>query len=500
MSFNIHNQSLPKQNNSWYFKTGQIHHFLCKCGHVDQCMYPVILINMYHPEHCCSHCANTHYLDSVIFLTNPKVVRWSIFHWNIETIKTDESWVVRAYASIPLFDYNLQKIRFRKTVIATNTLFFNGIDKYHEDYPMILKKYVYNHRDKATLIKSLMDEELKKVLYVFILNAPIDEIAWIEAEKLDKLSLEEQIKLLSFFLENDHLKEYDFFYWDNFLIFRDISKKHPSVKELLSFIFNHRQEKSIKKAYFDSYERSMEIYSRYNNMADHIFSRHIEDRNFLLELIKMDIEVKHVLFDEVSMITVEYFLEFLRERYTQKAVTKLFTVLDQRNFRHNNIVRDTIWMCRGETMNFIREHFRKVPLTFQRLHDEFIRINTMRKVALHGKAEFVYEENDLHAQVKKDLFEYRLPETIQILQNWSQQLHNCMYGYSRSIHEGRTIIYGVFKDDILKYAIEIRGNKIVQALGKHNSRIGVEDRVEIDLWFKEVYIATWMRSPLRKVI
>jgi len=274
----------------------------------------------------------------------------------------------------------------------------------------------------------------------------------------------------------------------------DKSKKHPSVNEMLSFIFNYRQEKSIKKAYFDSYERSMEIYSRYNNMADYLFSRHIEDRNFLLELINIDIRVKHVLFDEVSMITVEYFLEFLRERYTQKAVTKLFTALDQRNFRHNNIIRDTIWMCRGETMNYIREHFRKVPLNFQSLHDEFIRINSMRQIAIHGKAEFEYAENDLHAQVTKDLFEYRLPETIQILQKWSQQLHNCMYGYSIPIHEGRSIIYGVFKDDILNYAIEIQGSKIVQALGKHNSHISVEDRAKIDVWFKEVYIVTWLRS------
>ena len=120
----------------------------------------------------------------------------------------------------------------------------------------------------------------------------------------------------------------------------------------------------------------------------------------------------------------------------------------------------------------------------------------MRDAALKGKVEFEYLEHDLKAQTKKDLFEYRLPKTIHILQQWSQQLHNCMYGYSRSIHQGHTIIYGVFKDDILSYAIEIQGNKIVQALGRHNRRMEAEARAEIDAWFKEVYIDTWMRSPL----
>ena len=493
MTNRIKRPHLYKRENSWYLKTGHIHHFICKCGQVDQ--FGNIVSTIHHPAHCCRSCGNSYYLDSVMFLTDKKVVRWLAFNWSIETIKTDEAWIVRAYASIPLFDHDLQKIRFRKTIIATTTLFFTGKHQYHEDHPMIMKKYIYNHMDKATLIKELMAEELEKTLYAFILELPTDEIAWIEDEKINNLSLAERLKLFSFFLVHDHLKEYDFFYWDNFDIFRDISKQYPLVKEMLFFISSHRKEKSIKRAYFESYAKSMKIHSRYNHMADHLFSRHIEDRNFLLELLKIDTKVKHVLFDEVSMITVEYFLEFLREHYTQKAVTKLFTALEADAFRyHQQIVRDTIWMFRGESMHFIREHFRKVPPTFRRIHDEFIRINAMRDASLSGKVEFEYQENDLNAQGKKDLFEYHLPETTHILQRWSQQLHNCMYGYSRSIHQGRSIIYGVFKDDILIYAIEIRGSKIVQALGRYNRRIEAEDRAEIAVWFKEVYVDTWMRS------
>lgn len=44
----------------------------------------------------------------------------------------------------------------------------------------------------------------------------------------------------------------------------------------------------------------------------------------------------------------------------------------------------------------------------------------------------------------------------------------------------------------MTYAVEIRGNKIVQALGKYNQRLEEEDKAEIDAWFKKVYVATWM--------
>lgn len=263
---------------------------------------------------------------------------------------------------------------------------------------------------------------------------------------------------------------------------------------MLFYISNYRKEKSIKKAYFESYERSMKIHSRYNHTADYLFARHIEDRNFLLKLIQIDPEVKHLSFNETELITLEYFFKFLMEHYTQKAVTKLFTTVNKNTFRYNNIIRDTIWMCRGESMNFIREYFRKVPLNFQRLHDEFIRINALRDASLGGKIVFEYHDNDLKAQTKKDLFEYHLPETIYALHQWSQQLSNCMHGYSRDIHRGQSLIYGVFKDDILTYAIEIRRNRIVQALGKHNKHIEAEDREEIDRWFKEVYVDAWIRG------
>ena len=96
-------------------------------------------------------------------------------------------------------------------------------------------------------------------------------------------------------------------------MFREKSKEYPSVRGMLDFIFNHRTGRSIKKAYFESYKQSLETSSRYMYTTDYVFARHIEDRNFLLVLINIDVEVKYFLFKYIPMIIVEYFLEFLKK-------------------------------------------------------------------------------------------------------------------------------------------------------------------------------------------
>ena len=461
---------------------------MCKCGQTDR--FSNVASDEYHPSHRCSRCHNDYYLDSLMFLTDEKVVRWSAFYWNIETVKTDESWIVRAYEFIPLFDYELQKIRFRKVYIGSILLSFRGEKSFHEDYPMLMKKYVYNYTDKSIQIKELVFKDLKKELYDFVLSSPISAIAWIEENPLMKLSIQKRLELISFFMKHTHLKEYDFFYWDNFAIFFERSKEYPSVQMMLDFVFNHRKEKSIRKAYFQAYANSMKIHGRYNHMADYIFARHITDRNFLIELIRMDINVKHMLFNETSMLAVENLIEFLKEHYTQRTVTNLFLKIE----RDTHIMRDITWMHRGAGETYVREHFRKVPLTLENLHHEFIRVHSLCNTEFSGKVKFDYHPNDLNAQSKKESFEYRLPTTTHILSQWAQYLDNCMLSYAREIHKRNRIIFGVFKEDVLSYAVEIREHKIVQSLGYDNKPINPEDSKEIDLWFKDVYLNSWITS------
>ena len=485
MTFGMHHRRLGAQKNSWYLRTGEVHHFLCRCGCVEQ-TYSLVS-KIHHPNHTCSVCGNTRYLDSTMFLGDPKVIRWSAFFWDINETKSNMAWSVSAYAHIPVFDYAIQKIRLKKFIFAVATLTFKGEHDYEELAPNLLRKYVYNGNVNARTLKEMMQEALNERLSSYVLTDPIEAIVWMKAQEVPESGSMSRINLYRFFLRNPHLKEYDFYYWKNFETFREISKQNPTVKEMLAFIMNFRQERSLKKACYTAYERAMIQLSYYNPVADFNFTRLIDDRNFLLRLILIDTKVKMKLFDETRWGEVKTLVDFLSEHYTQKQITEFFC-----DMKPSNYFKDTVQMFRGEMADFIKEHFNKVPLRIERLHSEFIRVGRMWKYVHGEKKRFDYHKNDLAAQGVIDGLTFQLPETTEVLHEWATLLHNCMFGYSDMVHKGKTVIYGVFKGKKLLYAVEIRHNKIVQALGKFNRQIKEEDRKRIDMWFMKSYMASWL--------
>ncbi|MDQ7060868.1 MAG: hypothetical protein Q9M43_06900 [Sulfurimonas sp.] len=72
--------------------------------------------------------------------------------------------------------------------------------------------------------------------------------------------------------------------------------------------------------------------------------------------------------------------------------------------------------------------------------------------------------------------------------------YNCMFGYVNTIKSGRSIIYGVFRDNELLYAVELRAMQIAQALGKFNKKIDELDMNIIKKWHKEKYISSCYSS------
>ncbi len=60
-----------------------------------------------------------------------------------------------------------------------------------------------------------------------------------------------------------------------------------------------------------------------------------------------------------------------------------------------------------------------------------------------------------------------------------------MFRYSDDIHRNKSIIYGVFRDNELKYAVEIKDNAIGQSYGIYNSVVSTEDMRVIKAWFLE---------------
>lgn len=50
-----------------------------------------------------------------------------------------------------------------------------------------------------------------------------------------------------------------------------------------------------------------------------------------------------------------------------------------------------------------------------------------------------------------------------------------IFGYSKRVYLQTSIIYGVFRDDAILYAVEIQNLKIVQAKATMNAKVSVDD-------------------------
>ena len=416
--------------------------------------------------------------------------RWSSCYWDYPSYADERGWSVSAVAKIPVFDYSIQKIIMREVSIATVSMMIDSTQHYTVDHSLIGKRLVYNGSDTIQKIDDLVEKEIYQKLYDCIISHPGDRLGWIEAEKIESFSLKKCLEIFSFFLVNSHLKELDFFFWGNFRSFHKSSIKYPTVMQMLDHIYNNRKEKSIKRSCFQSYHKA--IIEHYNPKADYLFSRLIEDPNHLREYIAIDHRIKNQLFDDIRAEEVASFFTFLKRHYADKSIKKLWIGLALGTVR-GGIVRDTIKMFSDESMQeVIERHFCKPAPDFEVLHEEFIRLNRLRKIGKRGRLDFGYHPNDIKAQAEIDDYSFKLPQTVYLLDEWARKLHNCMFSYSNAIKDRRTVIYGVFVQDTLKYAIEIKGDRIVQALGVSNSSIGAEDREVIGRWFRDVYLRGWI--------
>jgi hypothetical protein len=133
-------------------------------------------------------------------------------------------------------------------------------------------------------------------------------------------------------------------------------------------------------------------------------------------------------------------------------------------------------------LDSLEEYFIKVKLTSKSLHDELVRIYHLISCELENKEEFEYDDIWLHAEKYFKGLEFKLPQSVKELSLWAKLLSNCMFGYSKDIHQKRSIIYGIFRDTELLYAVEVKDMKIVQARGKLNNKVADEEMAIIMQW------------------
>ena len=73
-----------------------------------------------------------------------------------------------------------------------------------------------------------------------------------------------------------------------------------------------------------------------------------------------------------------------------------------------------------------------------------------------------------------------VPRTVAELAEWGRRLHNCIGGFGRAVHEGRSWLLGIECGDRLAYCIEVTpAGGVRQFLADHNRQVPRRDALAV---------------------
>jgi len=486
-----------KNKNSWILSvenktnTKYNHHYFCSCTKEFKLRTEINEPNA--PDILCPMCGNDYFKDAVVFENMKSTKIWKYFKWMSVVSEDKDYWNISLKYETPILNDKTYEIKLNNKDLLHIRLKKDGSVASKISYKSkVVSQYSLFMDDRVQPFKKLLLDEAKESLYNYIMMNKSKVIEWIDDNELKEFSIDDKLKYLTFFLKNSHLKEHRFFFWrmDNI---QDHTIKHTTQIEMLNFVVDNRKEKSIKKALYLGYENSIN-HIGYYPYSDYIFSRSIKNIDLLIKLYGIYPAIKqHIFTDETFAVAIEFIL-FLKRHYTEKQIVKLFLedMQDVKEYKNRlNNWRDTLRMLQTRNaFSSLEEHFSKVKLTTKKLHDEIVRVFHIVSYELDAKESFEYDEIYLSACSTYKELEFKLPLTVKELSLWAKMLHNCMFGYSRSIHEQRSIIYGVFRAEELLYAVELNGFRIVQAKAVSNNTIPAEDMSIINGWKNNSLIIT----------
>lgn len=486
------------KNNPWYLGIGSKHYYFCVCGELailseyDQRAYQ---------RYVCKKCANSDFIDAIKFehshIKHYKKIEWCVAY---NYIKQDQ-WVLKAYLDIPVYDVMLKKIHPKRINLATVTLYTNGKYTYEKLTQWVLNKVVLSPNGGTKSFYKEIADGLEVALCTYVLYTSKQgktTLSWIDTHMLEKLSTPRKISFLRFFLKYNHLKEVDFFYWKNFDKLVEESILYPTVEGMLQYIRNGREEKSLRKVQFTTYQEAMNKYGYYVPMFDMAYFRLIKDRNHLLQIINISTRDKSIFFENISWKEHWVFGQFLLEHYSEKHISLLLLSLSHTKSTTKSMVRDciinliSIIQVHGSN-NFAYKKFRKVGVNFLAIYGELASIGHLQEQLIEaGNKTFLYNHKATCSQGKYDSFVYKLPVKVTLMLEWGYWLSNCLNSYVSEVKEERALIYGLFKENHLIYVIRIVNNTLEEAKGKHNTEVKPKDLAEIQHWFTTVYQTKYM--------
>jgi hypothetical protein len=481
--------------NSWLIPYHNQEFFFC-----HQCS-TITAIKQSLPLYQCKKCGNREALDYNAIFNDKKTLYMNEFNINTHINKKRLHLTVEALIKYPIIEEG--SIVFIEATLGKLYFSYLGKNNYQffitpfHNYNVILENEVLN-------MYSFVQQKLIEVVLKFISkkeNRPKNSSWLLENPRFKSIKSNKlKFQILNFFLQRPFLRELDFFFWEDFDDFFAFYKRYAPIKSypvkerfslinMLNFILEDKNSKALRKALYSHYQESIKL-NFYNPRLDYWFTTHIQDRNYLKELILIKPQIKYYI-NKLLSKELYTLLEIFRSEKNLKNYLTSITRDDIREY----IIRDTARVLSHSYLKeYILENNIKLPTNPKKFHDELIKIYNKITEAFLENSSYEYEEAQLNSEIKFKKLQFILPKNELELLKYAQTLSNCAYSYSNQIKNAQSTLYFIAKEDSVEYAIEIKEQSIIQAKAKYNHPIPQEDNAIINQWFYEVYLKNSLRS------
>ena len=327
-----------------------------------------------------------------------------------------------------------------------------------------------------------------------ILRHPPTQILWLTRKNLpEKDSDEHKLDTLLFFLRHPECRDLEYLSWKRIDEMPEDFSIEATPLKTLEKILGNRHEKSVRRALFNSYRDSI-AHGAYDPLSDYLFCREITDPNHLSRTLAIAPAVKANLLLEMEPEEARDLVLILRGLYTEKGLADFLCSIDSFQLGAAYLT-DIRWMLQElRTLSDLRQILRPLPRNPQALHDRLYAL--FNKLPADGEAlrPFSYTSRALKAQRRMKSLDFRLPVDARELFRWGETLHNCLSIYPDRIRQSRSLIYGVFSEDRLLYALEISDSRLVQCSGVANTPAEREDLQTIRSWYTYYFSSPFKES------
>lgn len=446
--------------------------FVCSCGHEQ--INPRIKGN-----YQCPKCDNSSFYDVANFECEDNVLLANVDQ-EPEFCLDDTKASAKIFVNIPVsIDLVRNKVIFQKNEVYTLSISLSDASEYSDGKNISSDVKEYTHHK---LLEYIAQHYLKHKLLDY------------ETYFLDK-TYKQLRKGVLFFLKYSGFKHAEFIRWpiDEEMYNNGGVSKTP--ERFLEYVRAYRTERSIKSALYSRYMMEVQV-GRFDALTPFVICRTLKDPNHIVRLLKNEFTFSYQAPFSNTVSTAGYirFIEFLRNFYTEKQIVRIF----------ESIGSDTwLWEDSQRMINSIFDYERVSQVfippraNIRAIHDNLVRAVELAEVN-DISVDFLYPNQVRAPCIPWQDYEIVLPKGSEELIVWSKVLSNCLYGYIEDVYNAYSTVYGVYLNNELTYAIEIRYGRLQQFRAKYNAEPDEKAKKAIGKWYKHFFLMSEDSDSIKK--